>query len=541
MDSAIEYKSLIHKIENKLKNYELLGFDVSTYKEQFKIIIYEVENNSLDSKKREIGSKMFLTQDYLKGINSLKHLNNELEGKYEIYFMAGNVVKYVDIKVDDKLVGEELDKLVSRMITVLKSLLNSEVFHYDEEKNVIESFYKVAYKLIKYEYIANGKSELFEYIKNSDINSSYITKYIEDDISMLNLDDEKNKILRKRIYEVQMDGSNNTLFDSMIIKLLLLYDENVNLKEVIETEFKEAAFKLLENNNDVKSNSVELNYILSRINQREEEYIESKKSVKKRIIALITACSVVIGSGIAMYSPAKKRCTYKEVEVQSIVYSELDGYEKIDIEQQDNQIKEYEVYVRVYEPSAEKDFIRFRQYNLSNVDFEDPKQYFDYDLSNLTFDIVEEPINKDVQNKALPDEPYKEVLINRYSYGEEYIVYGRILMVYSFYAMLAIALEVMGLPLILKNAKNLHEELDSMNESGIFYINNLEKLQSLVDKCMNLINSDKELRIKFNKFYEENKYLLDNPKELFNKVKESEEDVKKLVKKLDESKNYKSF
>ena len=52
---------------------------------------------------------------------------------------------------------------------------------------------------------------------------------------------------------------------------------------------------------------------------------------------------------------------------------------------------------------------------------------------------------------------------------------------------------------------------------------------------MNAINKNEELRNKFNELYEANKYLLNNPQELYNRVNdviavEEVNDAKKLVK-----------
>ena len=60
---------------------------------------------------------------------------------------------------------------------------------------------------------------------------------------------------------------------------------------------------------------------------------------------------------------------------------------------------------------------------------------------------------------------------------------------------------------------------------------------------MELINSNDEYRNKFNELYEENKFLLDNPEELYRRINnltmnQDVVDSKKLIREFKEKKNY---
>ena len=70
-----------------------------------------------------------------------------------------------------------------------------------------------------------------------------------------------------------------------------------------------------------------------------------------------------------------------------------------------------------------------------------------------------------------------------------------------------------------------------------------QELQVEVNRLMELINSNEEYRNKFNELYEENKFLLDNPEELYRRIndlsmQQKVADSKKLIREFKEKKNY---
>ena len=46
----------------------------------------------------------------------------------------------------------------------------------------------------------------------------------------------------------------------------------------------------------------------------------------------------------------------------------------------------------------------------------------------------------------------------------------------------------------------------------------LKEYKETLNKLLNEINKYEELRVRFDELYNENKYLLDNPEKLFNKI-----------------------
>lgn len=80
----------------------------------------------------------------------------------------------------------------------------------------------------------------------------------------------------------------------------------------------------------------------------------------------------------------------------------------------------------------------------------------------------------------------------------------------------------------------LMEAIVNLKDNKGYYKENYKILQENIDKLMNIINSNEEYRNKFNQLYEENKFLLENPEELYRRINELEkldkiEEAKKLV------------
>ena len=84
----------------------------------------------------------------------------------------------------------------------------------------------------------------------------------------------------------------------------------------------------------------------------------------------------------------------------------------------------------------------------------------------------------------------------------------------------------------IKNIKKILKQISYDKEKLERYS---EEVDVLVNSVLNIINNNDELRSRFLVLYEENKYLLDNPEELYQKINDIKdleylENVKKLIK-----------
>ena len=90
VDQALEYKSLLNKVDIMINNVDKLGMDTTRYRETLQKIINEVEDTTKVSKSKwGNNASMVLICDYAKGIKELKSLEIQLK-EYEVYFKAIN-------------------------------------------------------------------------------------------------------------------------------------------------------------------------------------------------------------------------------------------------------------------------------------------------------------------------------------------------------------------------------------------------------------------------------------------------------------------
>lgn len=177
VDQALEYKSLLNKVDIMIDNVNKLGMDTKKYKEVLKEIINEVESSTKVSKSKwGNNASMVLICDYALGIKKLRALELELS-EYEVYFKAINSCEYLLMRIEETKTTdskEEVESYANEIIESLKAIKFSSTISYSDEKKIVEKIYDVAYKIIQLEIITLGYSQVYEYIKNYDIDTYFL-------------------------------------------------------------------------------------------------------------------------------------------------------------------------------------------------------------------------------------------------------------------------------------------------------------------------------------------------------------------------------
>ena len=226
-DEGIKYSSLYKEVELAITNIAMLGFDTKEFEKCLKEIHNEVSNNVKVKYYKGLAEASYI-QSYSNGIWQLEKLKNELD-KFDIYVKAQNSCEYINMKLDNNLSITELDKIVSKMIYVLKMIIKSPTIDYDNEKHIVEKIYETSYDVIKLELLLKGESQLFLFAASEDINISYFNNLILKDIEKIDLKDENNKMLKTKLFELGEKGIYSNYLNLELIKLILLTDKDYNL------------------------------------------------------------------------------------------------------------------------------------------------------------------------------------------------------------------------------------------------------------------------------------------------------------------------
>lgn len=224
-DVALNYKAKLTQVEDKIEEIERIGFNVKTFKEEVEKIITDTNSKVKISKNKNFEG--FIIADYSNAITRLEKLDSSLDS-FEIYIKVNNYAEYLD---KNYIKEDKISEIVGEIKKLLRSLGNSSVIDYEEEKKIVEPFYKGVFKVICFEIYYTGNSTLLEFCKASEIDKSFIERKIKAAVDEINF--EKYPEIEAKYYEIKRNGSNSSLLDNDFLKLMVFKDEKDRLKNVI--------------------------------------------------------------------------------------------------------------------------------------------------------------------------------------------------------------------------------------------------------------------------------------------------------------------
>lgn len=552
VDMAIKYKDKFQKTCIMIENVKKLGFDTREYED----VLASINNRvSKDIDTSYLSGKLVqgrMEQIYSSGIMELTKLWVALD-RYSVYFEVLNACRYLDIELDgnDKT-REEIEKYVTQMIYNLKRLVRSDTINYEKEKYIVEKVYDTAYNVIKLELVMTGDSQLYHYAKEEDVNVSFFNRLVLKELERLNLNDEKYSLIKSRMYKLDSNGIDSNYFDLELIKLLLVYGDNVDLMNIVEEKFSELRKCIESSDKDVFDGVQYVKYKETSVRQKYDDVVRARKRARKKFISMILAYTIMITSNIGVVRTGKKNNMVDSYIQHMETYSSLDGDTKYgfkEVSGNDLNVEDY-VYVRWYHPWKynEQGVMEreYSEYNVSHIDLDTSYDYYIYGVDNYDVDPIEKievydgdiSLNENVLYKG----NHIEVEKGRFEDNGEVLDYYEYVdwltpWIVSFFTCLmmyygmrhAVSENVFFITGYLSKIKEL------ISKKRILKKDILE-LHDAVNILMKQINSCEEYRNKYRELYEENKFLLDNPDELYRMINDIEkldkiEDAKNLVRK----------
>jgi len=548
-DKALEYKSLIYKINVMIDNVKELGINVDEYNNLLKNIIYNVENNVNESKEKDMACA-FLTLDYSYGIRELKKLELVLIN-YDVYSKAINACNYLDIQMLKLTEVKDVKKYSSKIIEVLRSIRNSETLHYEDEKKVIEKVYDTVYNVVKLEIIVTGKSEVYDYVKDYDIDLYILNNLVNNDIDKLDLNDKKYLRLKERMYEVNSKGINKSYFDIEIIRLLLFYDKKFKLKDIINNNINSILDEIKVNNRSIDDKLYDYRDKKRKLEELRNNLNLTKCSFIRNSISLSLILSTLVGIGVGIYKVNKNISSKEYYSKSGITYSEWNGknsYEELISVKEGNLddkrlLKVYGAWENIrYHGGDTNQYERdIKIYDITSYNCGDLEHYVtEHDIDYYGVDYIKEQerqyyVTELYKNEYVEVEEYK---IDKSQVIEKFDHKGfKTHMIWSYIIYCIMVLLISGVTefeLIFGNIENFYYSLKNVRFYKKEKDDGLENLNTTASEIMNIINSNEILKEQFNKVYEENKFLLTNPEELYSRFnnlveKMNTENVKKLI------------
>lgn len=403
-DVAISYKAKLIEIDNKIKEIEKIGFDMSRIREELNDI--KVENNNDIKKSKKNSFEGFIATDYINATGKLEKLDAKLDS-YTIYVKVYYYIKYLN-KVNISV--ENINEIINEIKQLLKGLRNSSVVDYEDEKNIVELFYKEIVEVIFKEIKLNQKSELLEYCKSDSNDTMFISLMIEEYISTLDL--TKYPEIEAGYYNVKKNLNASEFLDNSFIKTIVFRDEKEKLEESLKDEMTDLLSLI-----DESDNRIYHTYSSYKTSNDDVHYFKNlcKKSVLKLFTSLISTAitlslSVSIFSGV--FSWFKKFTSEYSYETNTEIYNSIteqvtssSAREKMGVLDASNQEQTYLIEYHVLDDkTAKKEGRAKREYNYGVAEAKlKLRETQTYDLSFLGYDDIEKYIEYIQSNSLLPE------------------------------------------------------------------------------------------------------------------------------------------
>lgn len=403
-DVAISYKAKLIEIDNKIKEIEKIGFDMSRIREELNDI--KVENNNDIKKSKKNSFEGFIATDYINATGKLEKLDAKLDS-YTIYVKAYYYVKYLN-KVNISV--ENINEIINEIKQLLKGLRNSSVVDYEDEKNIVELFYKEIVEVIFKEIKLNQKSELLEYCKSDSNDTMFISLMIEEYISTLDL--TKYPEIEAGYYNVKKNLNASEFLDNSFIKTIVFRDEKEKLEESLKDEMTDLLSLI-----DESDNRIYHTYSSYKTSNDDVHYF--KKSCKESVLKLFTSListaitlSISIGIFSGVFSWFKKFTSEYSYETNTEIYNSItkqvtstSAREKMGVLDASNQEQTYLIEYHVLDDkTAKKEGRASREYNYGAAEAKlKLRETQTYDLSFLGYDDIEKYIEYIQSNSLLPE------------------------------------------------------------------------------------------------------------------------------------------
>lgn len=426
-DVALNYKAKLIQVEDKIEEIERIGFNVKPFREELENIIIDTNSKVKTSKNNKFEG--FIIIDYSNAMTRLEKLDISLDS-FEIYIKVKNYAEYLD---KNYIKEDRINEIIGEIKKLLRSLGNSSVIDYEEEKKIVEPFYTGVFKVICFEIYYTGKSTLLEFCKNDEIAKSFLERKIKSAVDEINF--EKYPEIEAKYYEIKRNGSNSSLLDNDFLKLMVFKDEKDRLKNVITVPANNMVKNIESVEKDIKQKYRDYSNTEKRYEDSVKTFKLEFKELMKSIVAVAIALSIPVASFSLFNFLGKKLFKEYSYDVSKDTYSSYDNSfthsdERMIIDEPANKayVVKYDILTsddiddynskRNYNSRiTEEDAMWYRRktiYDLSYLKYQDINGYLDYWNSNATVPVNSSEIVNIKDNSDIIQEytDYYELVYN---------------------------------------------------------------------------------------------------------------------------------
>lgn len=308
--------------------------------------------------------------------------------------------------------------------------------------------------------------------------------------------------------------------------------------------FKDYVYNKMKNLvNLINANVQIINNICPEIYEKTIIIKSNRYNIKRSLVSILLATSILLSGGAAIGKIAKKKSIDDKYLETKRVYSTITDETITETREIFSSMKPKDSTIVMVYDSYEDDLERTYQcYDVSYLNFDTPYEYYAYGVDNFKNASSKGVLNAQ-DNDTFSDYrgSYSEVIDSTYKYigrdinKEKNNYYLFILYVIFLTIFIVIERITYGDSIIIDNIRKLFLETINLISNKIEFDNYDLKAEDNIDNMLALIKQNDKLKSEFDELFEANKYLLDNPEELYRRVNNtignvSFDDVKKLVK-----------
>ena len=396
-DVAISYKAKLIEIDNKIREIEKIGFDVTKIREELDNI--KVENDDNIKKSKTMSFEGIIINDYINAISKLEILESKLDN-YAIYVRVYYYTNYLNIV---NITNENLNEIITEIKLLLRKIRNSSVVDYEDEKHIVESFYKNVLKVIFKEIKLNQKSELLEFCKNNNNDIAFISLMIEEYIK--NLDLTKYPEIELAYYRAKKNSSIANLLNDTFLKEIVFRDEKDKLKNDIIVSNNKLISDIASIEQEVKKRYQDYSVI-------EKRYQKGIKLVKlefKNLLKSIVSFAIVLSIPVASFNLLNfiGKHLYKEYTYDFSIdkYCSFDNTFMHSDERNKLYIDTKNAYVIKYDLLTDEDIKKYNDYYGMQINNDNAIWYRKksiYDLSYLKYQNINDYLDYWNSNAKVP-------------------------------------------------------------------------------------------------------------------------------------------
>ena len=277
-DKDIEYQSKLMELKSLINKIKQIDIDTTRLEQEVALIAQEVDK-TIDEHYQNFDSipnHSFLTDTlmttYSNATSKLEKRIDLLKSEYNEYY----AIYHTSLELESNLntvTSDTISYLIEEAKQLMKRMNATSQKDYDLEKNIVEKVYSVVYKILKLEMIYSSSTNLLESIKSNPIDTSYICKYIYQDIDSLLETSPEYQEIYQQLLKINKNGIDDSLYlDKTLISLLTL----ANNKELVQ----EGTNSFLEQCNTITKTTSQLEQVMQE--QENTKLIKENLTIKKK-------------------------------------------------------------------------------------------------------------------------------------------------------------------------------------------------------------------------------------------------------------------